>query len=208
MENLLNAIRNLLGTKTISYYKDANGQWIEGTPTPTPVPPSPTATPSPASAGFIQGFRTWRPPSTISNSINSVSRQYNLHPALVAALLQQESGIDPRVKDNVSFDEQGRKSRDRGPAQISDIWHPEITDEQAYDPDFAIQFVAKQLANAYAKYNSWPQAIASYNVGGRVGPSPGRDQYGLGPKGQQYVNSVIKNIEPSVLKELGLLSQY
>lgn len=44
----------------------------------------------------------------------------------------------------------------RGLVQISDIYHPEITDKQADDPFFAIDFMAKNFAKGHAsEWTCW-----------------------------------------------------
>lgn len=143
----------------------------------------------------------------MSTLILDAAKKYNVDPVIMAAMLFQESGIDPRVKDNIGVNEQGVKSRDRGVAQINSVAHPEVTDEQAYDPSFAIPFLASELAKSSKRFNGdLSQAIASYNVGvGGVANNMGQNTaFGGGPKGQAYIDAVSQNIAQEALKRYGI----
>lgn len=50
----------------------------------------------------------------------------------------EDASLDPLIR--------GDSGHSRGLVQISDIYHPEITDVQADDPFFAIDFMAKYFA--------------------------------------------------------------
>lgn len=144
-------------------------------------------------------------PQELQPLIVSSAKQYGLDPSILAAMLFQESGINPNTRENVNTNESGIVSRDRGIAQINDIAHPEISDQQARDINFAIPFMAKELSGAYKQTKSWPQAIAAYNVGrGRVGYHDSRDEYGLGEKGRKYVTGIKSNLDPKYAEQIGL----
>jgi len=144
-------------------------------------------------------------PQNLQSLISSSARQYGLDPSILAAMLFQESGINPNTRENVNANQSGVVSRDRGIAQINDLAHPEISDEQARDVNFAIPFMAKELSGAYKQTKSWPQAIAAYNVGrGRVGYDDSRDEYGLGEKGRKYVTGIRSNLDPKYAEQIGL----
>jgi len=165
------------------------------------------ATPVATPQGSIPGFKTWNPPQDLSNLIVTNAQKYGVHPAVLAAVLQNESGINPNVNDNNSVMENGKTSRDRGIAQISDYWNPTITDAQARDPAFAIEYAAKTLSENNKVRNNWRQAVAGYNVGlSRTGGGAemGRNERGLGPKGEDYSRKAFMNIDPETLKQLGL----
>ena len=146
-------------------------------------------------------------PQDLQPLISKTARQYGLDPSILAAMLFQESGINPNTRDNPNIDPVTGAivSRDRGMAQINSVAHPEISDEQARDINFAIPFMAKELSGAYKQTNSWPQAIAAYNVGrGRVGQNESRDKYGLGEKGRKYVTGIRSNLDPKYAEQIGL----
>lgn len=197
ISNLLDKfLKNILKEETIYI----------GKPPPTPQQKTPTPSPEAIQHAIksIQGFKTWTPPQEYVDMVNKNSQQYDVPPSLIAAILQNESGFNPKVSDNYSVMESGIKSRDRGMAQISDYWNPDVTDEQAYDPRFSIEYIAKTLRNRQNKYDNWAQSVASYNVGGRVGPHPSRNERGLGPVGEEYLRKAKLNLEDDIIKKYGL----
>lgn len=47
----------------------------------------------------------------------------------------------------------GDKGHARGLVQIHDVYHSEITDEQAFDPEFSVKFLAKKISEG--KGHEW-----------------------------------------------------
>jgi len=96
--------------------------------------------------------------------IRSAAEQAGVPPNLLLRLLQHESNLNPQA---VSVNRGGSApgSRDRGIAQINDYWHPEVTDQQASDPQFAIPWAAHYLAARYDECGSWSGAAQAYNSG-------------------------------------------
>ena len=177
------------------------------TPAPTAVPSSTPIPPTPTPMGQVPGFRTLNPPPQLSGYVLKMAQRYGVNPAILAAILQTESGFNPRAY-NRSVNEGGVPSEDIGIAQINTLAHPGVTRQQAYDPEFSINLAAKILSQNMKSRDGLAQAIASYNVGGRVGSGGGRDERGLGPRGKAYLNKVVKNLDPQTLASLKLLSQY
>lgn len=171
-------------------------------PTSTPTPAVPTPTPR---FSAIPGYTNGEVPSNFASLIDSVSKKYNVNPALLAAHLHTESGFNPSAR-NVSHMDNGGVSTERGAAQISDYWWPDVTDEQADNPEFAVDFLGKYLNSKMKIYNNPTFASASYNVGGQLGEGYGPN--GLGPKGSEYMNKIIRNLSPEMIAEIGLLSSY
>ena len=168
--------------------------------------PEATPTPAPMKNDFSY-YTRGQVPQDLSSLITQTANQIGINPSLLAAMLFQESGINPNSRDNPNIDKTTGKvlSRDRGIAQINSLAHPEVTDQMARDVNFAIPFMAKELSGAYKLKGSWPQAIASYNVGrGRTGYDSSRDQYGLGPLGRNYVTGVRANLDPTYATQIGL----
>ena len=71
--------------------------------------------------------------------LDPVSRLTNLK--TMGLTLRCESGLDP---DRVHVNRTG--SIDRGIAQWNSYWHPQVTDEQAFNPATAIDLMAEQWA--------------------------------------------------------------
>ena len=74
---------------------------------------------------------------------------------LLCGHVAAESMLDPRSV--------GRNGVDLGIAQISRTYNLGVTDEQAFDEDFAIRYMAQRDATAYARYGDWRLAVVSYN---------------------------------------------
>jgi len=80
-------------------------------------------------------------------------------PALVVCRqINLESGFDPAAVGNVD-------PRDRGLVQINSYWHPEVTDEKAFDPSFSIPWAANYLAGNLEALGDIEAATAAHNVG-------------------------------------------
>lgn len=69
-----------------------------------------------------------------------------------------ESGFDPAAVGNVD-------SRDRGLAQINSYWHPDVSDAEAFDPVFSINWSADYLAGNIKALGDVQAAVAAHNVG-------------------------------------------
>jgi len=94
------------------------------------------------------------------------ARQNNLDPALVAAVIRQESSWNPRALSRAGA---------RGLMQIMPsvgeaiarskgypVWDPALL----YDPDVSLELGTAHLRAALAEYSSLPRALAAYNAGG------------------------------------------
>ena len=79
---------------------------------------------------------------------------------LIIGAYAHRYGVDSHVMEKViACESQGKpwvrgdKGRSRGLVQISDIYHPEVSDAQAFDPFFSIDFLASYLAQG--KGSQW-----------------------------------------------------
>ena len=77
---------------------------------------------------------------------------------LLCKQLNLESGFDPAAVGYVD-------PRDRGLAQINSYWHPEVLDEDAFDPAYSIPWAAEYLSNNIEALNDNDAALAAHNVG-------------------------------------------
>ena len=85
------------------------------------------------------------------------------HRAEVPALwlcrqINLESGFDPAAVGNVD-------PRDRGLAQINSYWHPDVSDEEAFNPVFSINWSADYLAGNIKALGDVEAGVAAHNVG-------------------------------------------
>jgi soluble lytic murein transglycosylase-like protein len=159
--------------------------------TPSQIAPPPTVN---APAGSLPGYANGNIPGDTLTTITSTAKRYGLNPAVLAAVLMQESGFNAKAVNG----------QDRGMAQINAAAHPEVTDQQAYDPRFAVDFAGHLLSGNLQKFGDINRAVAAYNVGPGGASVRGNNPYGGGPKGQSYINAVSRNLSPDVIKSMGL----
>lgn len=85
---------------------------------------------------------------TIASLVKEKSIEYGVDYAVAMTIIQNESRFYPdRVGDThlickaVNSPYYGQYMRSRGLVQINDCWHPEVTDAQAFDIMFSIEFL-------------------------------------------------------------------
>ena len=157
----------------------------------------------------FDGVEKRKPPKKYSDQILASTKENKVDPSLVAAILIQESGYNPKPKDNPSYDKAGNiVGYDRGIAQINSYWHPEVTDEQAYDPIWAIAWLTRQLKSDIDYFGDINRGLAAYNVGRGGANVKGKELFGGGPKGQTYIDNVARNLTEEQRKKLGLKTTY
>jgi len=77
--------------------------------------------------------------------IRWVAKEEGIDPDLAVRVARCENQkLDPKA---VNINKDG--SRDRGLFQINDKWHPEVTDEQAFDPVFSTRFFCKAVKEGH-----------------------------------------------------------
>lgn len=97
--------------------------------------------------------------------LRKACQKYHIPERLLISQIEHESGFDPRARGENRDAEGNLLSVDRGLAQINSYWHPEVTDEEAYDSKFAINWIAREMSDLYKKYGSWGKALSVYNTG-------------------------------------------
>jgi hypothetical protein len=105
--------------------------------------------------------------------INPAAARNGLDPFWLAALLKAESQFNPTRRGQID-------PRDRGLGQINSAAHPEVSDAQAFNPSFAIPWVARELATLKRGAGGLTGALRAYNTGSNA-PSG---------KGTAYVDQV------------------
>ncbi len=117
-------------------------------------------------------------------TIDQEAAKYGVPPSLLAGLLKTESDFNPNAQH---INPSG--SIDRGIGQINNVANPTVTNAQAYDPTFAIGWVAQHLAYLHSQTGSWTTAVGAYNAGLGAVKSNG----GAVPSySQGYVDTVTK----------------
>lgn len=74
---------------------------------------------------------------SIGAKIDRFASQFGVSSEVMRKIVACESGFHP--------DAVGDQGESRGLVQINRPAHPSITDEQAFDPDFSLNFLAKNL---------------------------------------------------------------
>ena len=101
-------------------------------------------------------------PSWAQVLIAEKAKETGVPASLISAIIKQESGFNPDA-ENVSD-----KERSYGLGQINLNAHPQITEKQAKDPSFAVNFVAQRLKSMIDKYGLY-EGIQAYNTPGAIG---------------------------------------
>lgn len=85
------------------------------------------------------------PSDYIKTIISSNAEKYNVDSIILTNVIKCESSFVTNAR--------GDGGHSRGLAQIHNIYHPEVTDEMADNPEFAIDFMAKNIASG--KGSQW-----------------------------------------------------
>lgn len=80
----------------------------------------------------------------IKQEIDEQAKKYKVDPKVMHKVIKCESGYNPNAL--------GDGGKSRGLVQIHSAYH-EVSDEDAYDPQYAIEFLAKALSEG--KGNLW-----------------------------------------------------
>lgn len=106
--------------------------------------------PMTAQASEISQYTVEYSTTTAPFIIGAYAHRYGVDPAVMEAVIRCESHLNASVR--------GDKGHSRGLAQISDIYHPEVTDAQAFDPYFSIEFLARYLSEGKgSQWTCWRQ---------------------------------------------------
>jgi LysM repeat protein len=104
---------------------------------------------------------------------------------ILAAIAKHESAstFDPKIK-------QYGFGLGRGMFQIDLGQHPNVTEEQAFDPQFSANYAAGLLADAYARYGNWDDAIKAYNAGNPYSTARGYNGQPVYQLANQYLAAI------------------
>lgn len=107
-------------------------------------------------------FADANPNVPYGKSIDFYAKRYNLPTTKLAAALSRESAnFDPKYISGYHTDGTGR-----GIAGIDKTYHSEVSDKQAFDPEFAIEWMAKELKSIMDRNgNNIDNALKEYNGG-------------------------------------------
>ena len=88
--------------------------------------------------------------------IREIATSYGVDPDLAVRVAKCESKLNESA---CNVNAQG--SKDRGLFQINDKWHPEVTDEQAFDPKFSTRFFSEAVKNNHLDW--WTATKSCWN---------------------------------------------
>jgi soluble lytic murein transglycosylase-like protein len=121
--------------------------------------------------------------------IEQAGQQTGVPPTLLKGMLAHESmQFNPKYTGGYHTDGSGR-----GVAAIDKNAHPEIPDDQAFNPSFAIPWAAKMLKSYYDQEGNWTNALRRYNGGGNYASSqPGYAGVPVTKRTMDYAANVLK----------------
>lgn len=78
---------------------------------------------------------------TLQEKASRIATEYGISTTTFSNLIYSESRWDPNARNE--------KTQDRGILQINRVWHPEVSDECALDPDCALPWGAQRIKDGY-----------------------------------------------------------
>lgn len=144
---------------------------------------TPSAATAPAATGFASMLQDKLAPSsgTYDTEIDAAARRYGVDPALVKAVVQQESGFDPNARSNAGA---------AGLMQLMPATAAGLGVTDPFDPAQSIDAGTRYLKGQLDRFGGDVSlALAAYNAGpGAVERYGGVPPY---PETQRYVQSVL-----------------
>ncbi len=105
-------------------------------------------------------------PLQYQDTIKKWSREYNEDPFLVAAIIMQESGYNPKANSPVGAMGLMQIMPGTGKGIASGVGYPNYSSDKLYDPDVSIQFGTWYIHVMKEKYGgNVTAALAAYNAG-------------------------------------------
>lgn len=105
----------------------------------------------------------WTAHRLFRKRVLEVEKKLALPQGMLCKLKSLESSDDPAALSD--------DKHDRGPVQINDLSHPQVSDKDCYNPSFCFLWAGQYLRSAYDGIRTvdgqkdWDLALASYNVG-------------------------------------------
>ena len=113
-------------------------------------------------------------PQDLRDAVTKVSSEKSIPPEILYALANKESNFR-NIPENSGIGAQAG----RGYFQIDRTYHPNVSDQQAYDPYFSAGYAADLLNSRLNRYNTVTNAIRAYN--GSI----------TNPKTKEYYNKYV-----------------
>lgn len=86
---------------------------------------------------------------SIKQMVSCYAKEYGVNDKLAHYVVENESQYDPNLVGDlhIKCPQTGKPVRARGLVQITECYYPEVTDEQAFDPNFNLEFGMKLMKN-------------------------------------------------------------
>lgn len=98
-------------------------------------------------------------------TVKAAAEKHGNPPDLLWGQIMHESSFNPKCRSSNKDSHGNVTSVDRGIAQINSVAHPEVTDAEADNPDWAINWMAETMAANFKRYQNWKHALVAYNAG-------------------------------------------
>lgn len=107
---------------------------------------------------------TYLSSSRINTKISKYSQKWGVSEDLIHYIVEKESSYNPDAVGDmqITCPHTGEPVRARGPVQITECYYPQVKDEDAFDWDFSLNFLAKKLANG--KCHEWTTCRWYYGI--------------------------------------------
>lgn len=123
-------------------------------------------------------------PAWVVPILQKVSRKYNIPTAILSAVARQESGFNPSIRQPDGLG--------RGLFQLDLGQHKDVTEAEAFDPNFAADYAAKLLREGFDRTGTWAGALRYYNGGPNYNSNnPGYQGQPISQLTQNYANNVL-----------------
>lgn len=132
------------------------------------------------------------PGAQYNGIITKASKKYAVPASLLKGVLAHESmQFNPKYVNGYHTDGTGR-----GIAGIDKVAHPEVSDEQAFDPNYAVNWAANYLSGLKQQEGTWQGTLRRYNGGGNYNSqAPGYEGVPIAQRTQEYANNVYQQAQ-------------
>jgi hypothetical protein len=127
--------------------------------------------------------------SLIKHVVFAREVKYDIPNHYLAGMITQESGFDPVAIGYIN-------PNDRGLLQINEIYHPDISDKEAFNPRFAVEWGARRMTTASNLFVGkttelqWDCAIAYHN-----NPTLAKEWFETGQPPNEKIAGYVANIK-------------
>ncbi|MGL5764491.1 MAG: lytic transglycosylase domain-containing protein [Sarcina sp.] len=104
-------------------------------------------------------------PYKYSNYINEYSKEYNVNPNLIRAIIKVESNYNPNAVSNMGANGLMQITKETGYFIASNIGLGDFNESMLYNPEINIQMGCWYVSNLQKEFNNTSAVLAAYNAG-------------------------------------------